>query len=186
MINSTIKNIILITIFMINFPFFSKINTFAYAFDNQQWREKIVQLENNIKEFYQACPNNTCNSPYSIHEIYTLDQINRPNLPTNFLSRFQFVAKKLTLGWEDTILESTYVVQGPLKIEAIYGLFRGRKLLAYQFFYSKKAWNTASCDYDGSSTSLQDCEEGQISEGAFLFPDGRVYMNDENYYAEFN
>jgi hypothetical protein len=143
-------------------------------------REFMAELKN----FVQTCTMSGCEAPNEIKKIYSAND--GIVLASDSFSQFKQIAWEQAQVWGDTILEGDYQAAGDTRLDAVFALYRGEKLLGYRITYSEKAWSTSECAYDGKNTkSLNQCPVGRIVESSFVSSSLKTYVTDQNQFAEF-
>ncbi|MNT00345.1 hypothetical protein D3C72_1347740 [compost metagenome] len=135
--------------------------------------------------FENACRDGACKPPYASQIVYVQDK-NFDKLTVDTKQRLRAIAQDQTSVWDDTILEGDYVATGRTRLDSVVAFFKKDRLVGYKITYSKKAWFTGECHYDGRNReTLQGCKEGRIAEGSYVSADTLTYFSDEERYAEF-
>jgi hypothetical protein len=138
-----------------------------------------------VAHFENACRDLVCKLPYS-NKILYFQEKSYDKLDVDTKARLRAIASDQTTYWDDTILEGDYVATGRTRLDHVLAFYKDDKLIGYKITYSKKAWFTGECQYDGRNReTLKGCKEGRIAEGSYVSADTLTYFSDEERYAEF-
>lgn len=107
-------------------------------------------------------------------------------LPSDTRTQLQAKAEELASIWADTILEGDYFADEKVQLDQVEVLFRSGQLVGYHLTYSSKAWDTSTCNFDGSDLSnLKTCDQGRIVESGFTTVDFKALERDPRAFASF-
>ncbi len=109
----------------------------------------------------------------------------RMELEAEVFAQLKSIATEQAGIWGDTILEGDYQADGATRLDAVEGLYRGDRLLAYRIRYSESAWYTGDCNPGPRGRDLAGCQEGRISEASYVWPSLREWTVDDQSWAEF-
>jgi hypothetical protein len=146
----------------------------------------------NGKQFFEEvtkyeifCKNESnCQGEYQNEVVFSLrEQLNKIGIANSE------VLKKISIDqaqiWGDTILEGDYVADGQTRLDQASALYKNRELIGYKIKYSEKAWYVGNCEYNGSESSLVDCDAGRIIEVSYVSADLQTFFVDEEQTASF-
>lgn len=134
--------------------------------------------------FANACAEEPCKTPYTNATVY--NQKSRLNkLTADQTATLKKVAWEQAQIWGDTILEGDVTAAGRTRLDMVVAYYKDNTLAGYKIQYSEKAWDTSTCNYDGTQKSLKDCKEGRIQEMSYVSPDMQTYFSDEDKHADF-
>ncbi len=104
---------------------------------------------------------------------------------SNFLAKFDRIAREQAVIWADTILEGDYQTDEKTQLDRVEALFNDGKFIGYRIEYSERAWDTSECEEQNDRYVLSTCVEGRIREASFVSPSLTSWTRDDFAYASF-
>lgn len=166
------KHLLLVTLVTVALPFLTPATAKADREHSPEFR-KVVRLIEENQDDVVATP------------VYDSSD-KTGSFDPNKLHVLTEIAKDQAQIWGDTILEGDYQADGNAELDSVERLELKGEFIGYRIFYSERAWETASCDYNGEPESLENCTEGRIQEGTIVSKELTNWTRDSNYYAEFS
>lgn len=143
-----------------------------------------ADFQSEMSRLSDACSEQDCEKPYSKKEVYRHDD--NLQIDAGLKIVFQRIAFRQAQIWGDTILEGDYAAEGNTRLDKVVKLYKNSEPIGFLISYSEKAWDTASCLYDGiHDSTLLGCTEGRIYESSYVSPSFRDYFYDSKTMAVF-
>ena len=166
------KHLLALTTLTLALPFLTTATAFADREHNPEFRQIVRVIEQN---------------PEAVDATIVYDSFEKvSSLSPSDLAAFNEIANDQAQIWGDTILEGDYQADGNTELDSVEKLELKGQFVGYRVFYSERAWETSSCDYNGEPESLEGCTEGRIQEASFVSKELNNWTRDPSNYAEFN
>lgn len=110
-----------------------------------------------------------------------VDQAASP-LPHDVSDTLAVIADDQAQVWADTILESDFVAEEGVKVEAVETIQSRSEFLGYRVTYSSIAVDTSTCDPRADITL---CDTGRIVESSFVAPKLDAWVRDDTQFAKY-
>lgn len=155
---------------------------FAHADSEGANADEFHQQIENYKKF---CPD-SCRAPFSNDSSFDAAQPGDTHLNKETHATLNEAAFDQAQIWADTILEGEFHADGKTRLDQVFTIYEGSKLIGYRITYSERAWYTGECQFDNQDeASLSECTEGRIQESSYVSADFQTVFRDENNFANF-
>ncbi len=117
----------------------------------------------------------------NLARLDVVDQAASP-LPHDVKDTLALIADDQAQVWADTILESDFVAEEDVQVEAVETVQSRSQFLGYRVTYSSIAVDTSTCD---PRLDITLCDKGRIVESSFVAPKLDAWVRDESNFAKY-